>query len=214
MDTNQGYKNRSLASLSGKWDKAVIVTAIYLLITGGLGQVVNLPFSSQASPSPGVAGSGLGVSFLWLVICFPLLWGFAVFFLNLIRDKDINWKTLFDGYKNGEWKRVGVTYLLMYIFLILWTLLLIIPGIIKAFSYAMTPYILKDDPTISGNAAIEKSMRMMEGHKMELFWLFLSFIGWIILSVITFGIGFLLLEPYMDSAFAHFYEDLKKQQGE
>ena len=207
MDTNQGYKNRALASLSGKWDKAIIATIIYLIITVGISQVVSLPFSSS------IAGSG-SASFLWTVLCFPLLWGFAVFFLNIIREKKIDWDSIFDGYKNGEWKRIGGTYLLYYIYVILWMLLLIIPGIIKALSYSMTPFILQDDPTISGNAAIEKSMRMMDGHKMDLFWLFLSFIGWIILSIMTFGIGFILLEPYINTSVAHFYEDLKEQQGE
>lgn len=204
MDTNQGYKNRALASLSGKWDKAVIATIVYLVITVGVSQVVSLPFSSS------IAGSG-SASFIWTILCMPLMWGFCVFFLNLIRGKGIEWDSIFDGYKNGEWKRVGGTYLLLYIYVILWTLLLIIPGIIKALSYSMTPYIMKDDSAISGNAAIEKSMRMMDGHKMDLFWLYLSFIGWIILSIITFGIGFILLEPYMDSSVAHFYEDLKKE---
>lgn len=207
MDTNQGYKNRARASLSGKWDKAIIATVIYLIITVGISQVVSLPFSSS------IAGSG-SASFLWTVLCFPLLWGFAVFFLNIIREKKIDWDSIFDGYKNGEWKRIGGTYLLYYIYVILWMLLLIIPGIIKALSYSMTPFILQDDPTISGNAAIEKSMRMMDGHKMDLFWLFLSFIGWIILSIMTFGIGFILLEPYINTSVAHFYEDLKEQQGE
>lgn len=207
MDTNQGYKNRALASLSGKWDKAIIATIIYLIITIGVSQVITIPFSSS------IAGSG-SASFLWTVLCFPLLWGYTVFFLNIIREKKIDWESIFDGYKNGEWKRIGGTYLLYYIYVILWTLLLIIPGIIKALSYSMTPFILQDDPTISGNAAIEKSMRMMDGHKMDLFWLFLSFIGWIILSIMTFGIGFILLEPYINTSVAHFYEDLKEQQGE
>ena len=207
MDTNQGYKNRALASLSGKWDKAIIATIIYLIITIGVSQVITIPFSSS------IAGSG-SASCLWTVLCFPLLWGYTVCFLNIIREKKIDWDSIFDGYKNGEWKRIGGTYLLYYIYVILWTLLLIIPGIIKALSYSMTPFILQDDPTISGNAAIEKSMRMMDGHKMDLFWLFLSFIGWIILSIMTFGIGFILLEPYINTSVAHFYEDLKKQQGE
>ena len=207
MDTNQGYKNRALASLSGKWDKAIIATIIYLIITIGVSQVITIPFSSS------IAGSG-SASFIWTVLCFPLLWGYTVFFLNIIREKKIDWDSIFDGYKNGEWKRIGGTYLLYYIYVILWTLLLIIPGIIKALSYSMTPFILQDDPSISGNAAIEKSMRMMDGHKMDLFWLFLSFIGWIILSIMTFGIGFILLEPYINTSVAHFYEDLKEQQGE
>lgn len=207
MDTNQGYKNRALASLSGKWDKAIIATIIYLIITIGVSQVITIPFSSS------IAGSG-SASFLWTVLCFPLLWGYTVFFLNIIREKKIDWDSIFDGYKNGEWKRIGGTYLLYYIYVILWTLLLVVPGVIKALSYSMTPFILQDDPTISGNAAIEKSMRMMDGHKMDLFWLFLSFIGWIILSIMTFGIGFILLEPYINTSVAHFYEDLKEQQGE
>jgi len=206
MDTNQGYKNRALASLSGKWDKAIIAAIIFLFITIIVSQVIGLPFSSEAG-----AGSA---SLIWTILCFPLMWGFAVFFLNLIRGKRIEWDNVFDGYKNNEWSRVGITYILMYVYIFLWTLLLIIPGIIKTLSYGMTPYILKDNPELSGNAAIEKSMRMMDGHKMELFWLELSFIGWIILSVLTFGIGFVLLEPYLNTSLAHFYEDLKKQQGE
>ena len=147
MDTNQGYKNRALASLSGKWDKAIIATIIYLIITIGVSQVITIPFSSS------IAGSG-SASFLWTVLCFPLLWGYTVFFLNIIREKKIDWDSIFDGYKNGEWKRIGGTYLLYYIYVILWTLLLIIPGIIKALSYSMTPFILQDDPTISGNALL------------------------------------------------------------
>ena len=206
MDTNQGYKNRALASLGGKWDKAVIATVIYLVITIGVGRVVSLPFSSSPSSSG-------GASFVWTILCLPLMWGFSVFFLNLIRGKEIGWESVFDGYKNGEWKRVGITYLLVYIYVILWTLLLVVPGVIKALSYSMTPFIMKDDPAISGNAAIEKSMRMMDGHKMELFWLYLSFIGWIFLTIFTFGIGLVLLEPYVNSSVAHFYEDLKNQQN-
>ena len=206
MDTNQGYKNRALASLEGKWDKAVIASVIYLVLTVGVSQVVSLPFSSS------VAGSSSS-SIIWTILCMPLMWGFVVFFLNLIRGKEISWESIFDGYKNDEWKRVGGTYLLMYVYVVLWTLLLIIPGIIKGLSYSMTPFIMKDDPAISGNAAIEQSMRMMDGHKMELFWLYLSFIGWIILSIFTFGIGLVLLEPYMNTSVAHFYEDLKSQQN-
>ena len=212
MESNQSYKNRALASLGGKWDKAIIVTIIYLLLTAGVGQIIGLPFTSGTAASNAI-GSG-SASIIWTILCFPLGWGFSVYFLNLIRERDYDWSRVFDGYRNGEWSRVGITYLLVFIYTFLWTLLLIIPGIIKALSYSMTPFIMKDDPAISGNAAIEKSMRMMDGHKMDLFWLYLSFIGWIILSLLTFGIGFILLVPYMNTSVAHFYEDLKEQQGE
>ena len=100
-----------------------------------------------------------------------------------------------------------------YGFTILWSLVLVIPGIIKSYSYAMTSFILKDEPEMKNNAAIEKSMAMMEGNKMKLFMLDLSFIGWAILCIFTLGIGLLFLQPYVAISRAAFYEDLKAQQG-
>ena len=94
-------------------------------------------------------------------------------------------------------------------YLQLWFLLLIVPGIIKSFSYAMTPFILEENPELSANEAIDRSRAMMKGHKFDLFWLFLSFIGWIILAAIPFGLGFLWLTPYMETSVAAFYEDIK-----
>lgn len=94
---------------------------------------------------------------------------------------------------------------------LLWSLLLIIPGIVKACSYAMTPYILYDNPKLQGNAAIELSMRMMRGHKMKLCVLYLSFIGWFLLCILTLGIGFLWLKPYVQASKAAFYEDVKEE---
>ena len=98
-----------------------------------------------------------------------------------------------------------------YGFTILWSLLLVIPGIIKSYSYAMTSFILKDEPEMKNNAAIEKSMAMMEGNKMKLFMLDLSFIGWAILCIFTLGIGLLFLQPYVAISRAAFYEDLKTE---
>ena len=103
--------------------------------------------------------------------------------------------------------------LLQDVYTILWSLLLVIPGIIKSYSYAMTSFILKDEPEMKNNAAIEKSMAMMEGNKMKLFMLDLSFIGWAILCIFTLGIGLLFLQPYVAISRAAFYEDLKAQQG-
>ena len=77
----------------------------------------------------------------------------------------------------------------------------------------MTDYILKDESELCNNAAIERSMAMMEGNKMKLFLLDLSFIGWAILCLFTFGIGFFVLQPYVQVSHAAFYEDLKAQQG-
>ena len=202
MDTSANYKDRALASLNGKWEKGILATLIFSIIA-------YLP----SMPTAFVAQSGFSLSsILSLIIYFillPLIWGFVVYFLFIVREEFLGYERLFEGYK--DWQRIGLTKLLQGIYIGLWSLLLVIPGIIKGYSYAMTDYILRDEPSAIGNDAIEKSMAMMEGHKMELFMLHLSFIGWAILSVITCGIGFLFLGPYVATAQAHFYEDLKAE---
>jgi len=101
-----------------------------------------------------------------------------------------------------------VTYLLMVLYILLWTLLLIIPGIIAALSYSMTFYILVDEPTIKAQEALDRSKKMMDGHKMKLFYLCLRFWGLAILCLFTLGIGFLWLIPYMQVTTACFYDDI------
>lgn len=137
------------------------------------------------------------------------MYGYAIVMLNVFRGDEVNIGGLFDGF--SDFGRIVGTKLLQAIYTFLWTLLLVVPGIVKSYSYAMTDYILKDYPELSNNAAIEKSMAMMDGYKMKLFLLDLSFIGWAILCIFTFGIGLLFLKPYMQVAHAAFYEDLKAQ---
>lgn len=192
LKLNSELRAVSRTTLSGNWMMAALATLVYLLIAGG---VSSIP----------VAGSVLAI-----IITYPLAYGFAILFLDLFREgKPIDIGKLFDGFK--DFGRVWVTLILVAIYTILWTCLLIIPGIVKSYSYALTPFILKDEPELKYNAAIEKSMRMMDGYKMKLFLLDLSFIGWMILSVLTLGIGLLFLRPYMNTARAAFYEDLKAE---
>ena len=138
-----------------------------------------------------------------------MMYGYAIVMLSVMRGGEMNIGGLFDGF--NDFGRIVGTKLLQAIYTFLWMLLLVIPGIIKSYSYAMTDFILKDEPLLANNAAIEKSMAMMDGNKMKLFLLDLSFIGWAILCLFTFGIGFLFLQPYVQSAHAAFYEDLKAQ---
>lgn len=192
LKLNSELRAISRTTLSGNWMMAALATLVYLLIAGG------------GSSIP-VAGSVLAI-----IITYPLAYGFAILFLDLFREgKPIDIGKLFDGFK--DFGRVWGTLILVAIYTILWTCLLIIPGIVKSYSYALTPFILKDEPELKYNAAIEKSMRMMDGYKMKLFLLDLSFIGWMILSVLTLGIGLLFLQPYMNTARAAFYEDLKAE---
>ena len=198
MGTNQYFKNKALASLEGNWGTAAIAALIIALISGGVSSVVTLPFGNDFA-------KGMSVNGIWSLLCLPLQWGFTVFFLNLIRKGDINYERLFDGYKD-----FARTFLLEFLYVIAMMIgfcLFIIPGIIISVGLVMAPYILKDDPEISAMDALKKSWELTNGHKMKLFWLGFSFIGWMILSLLTLGIGFLFLVPYMDTAFAHYYEE-------
>ena len=102
-------------------------------------------------------------------------------------------------------------YLWMELWIFLWSLVFVIPGIVKTYSYAMTPYILTDMPDIPAKEALKLSMRMMRGHKAELFVFHLSFVGWAILSSFTFGLlALLYVGPYMQIATAGFYDEVKQ----
>jgi uncharacterized membrane protein len=144
-----------------------------------------------------------------IFVIVPLAIGFANALLKLLRTGDnALTENMFKIATKNYWHKVWGGFL-MGLFIALWSLLLIIPGIIKCFSYAMTPFILEENPELSANDAIDRSRAMMKGHKFDLFWLMLSFIGWYILCFFTLGIGFLWLAPYQETAIAAFYEDVK-----
>ena len=192
LKENSILRQEARTALSGNWGMAAVVTLIYMVVSG---IVSNIPW----------------INWVVVILIGPVLgWGLYIVFYDLLRERRLVVNTLFDGFK--DYGRIFGTMLLMNVYILLWALLLIVPGIIKSYSYAMTPYILRDNPQLSFNAAIEKSMAMMEGHKMKLFLLELSFIGWAILSCLTLGLGFLLLAPYVQTSIAAFYEDLKAQQ--
>ena len=228
MKTNQDYKNAALAALKGNWAPAVFVTVVFLLITTAIVLPAEIPlFKMQASAAEITAMANSGdidgvmeyysqmsswssMSTLLRVFLFNVLTvGFYVAFLMLLRTGDNRLTAnMFEVSFRNYWHKLW-GMLLMHIFIILWSLLLVIPGIIKMFSYAMTPYILEENPELGANEAIDRSRAMMKGHKFDLFYLYLSFIGWFILCCLTLGIGFLWLTPYMETATAAFYEDVK-----
>lgn len=235
MKTNSCFKNEALEALRGNWGKAVLLALIYFLITSALVgpstyssiQMRNymtdqLGYSASLSQitaftmdpeyqlmAKKVNGVSSGSFLLYVFLLFPLTLGFANAFRKLLTERDNNlvpnaFHLSFSNYLHKVW---GM--LLMSIFLALWSLLFVIPGIIKAYSYAMTPYILQEYPELSANEAIDRSRYMMRGHKFDLFWLQLSFIGWFFLCILTAGIGFLWMEPYYETAKAAFYEEVK-----
>ena len=193
LKENSELRAEARQALQGKWPMAAVAALIYSIIAGGLSAI---PFIG-----------GLCSLFVGL----PVAYGIAIVMFGVYKGKDIDFGVLFEGFQ--DYSRIFVTKLLQGIYTALWSLLLVVPGIIKYYSYAMTDYILKEESEMKNNAAIEKSMAMMENNKMKLFLLDLSFIGWAILCIFTFGIGFLFLQPYVQVSHAAFYEDLKAQQG-
>lgn len=177
-------------SLSGKWGVAIGTIVVYFLIVGAL-QII--PFIGP------IAG---------LIIGGPLALGMSVFYMSISRNEEAELNQLFSGFNNFG-NALGA-YLLMALFTFLWTLLLIIPGIIAAISYAMTFFIMADDPSVGPMDAIDKSKAMMYGYKWKYFFMMLRFFLWSLLCMLTFGIGFLWLIPYMGVSFVKFYEDIKE----
>ena len=137
--------------------------------------------------------------------------GYDRFNLDLVdRQKESEIGTLFGFF--SHWKTAAMARLLRTVYVTLWSLLFIIPGIVASYSYAMTGYILADRPELTAGEAIESSKRMMAGNRGRLFCLHMSFIGWGILSALTLGIGDLWLTPYKQAATAAFYREISDIQ--
>ena len=132
--------------------------------------------------------------------------GYAKFNLNLVDKKETAFETLFTYF--SYWKTTAVMRLLRGLYVFLWSLLFIIPGIVAGFSYAMTDYIMAENPELTASEAIEQSKTMMMGNRWRLFCLQFSFIGWDILATLAFGIGHLWLTPYKQAAYAAFYREV------
>lgn len=201
MKQNSEYCAMARFALRGHWNEAALFTFVYGLIVYAVNAAFTLPFGNNLLPS--TTGSIVGT-----LIVLPIVWGFCVAFIRLMRGQGLQMGWLFEGYSK---KSVFVTMLLKYVYITLWSMLLIIPGVVKSYSYAMTEFILEDNPELTENKAIEESMRIMQGKKLDLFLLDLSFIGWILLSALTFFVGMLWVAPYMNAARAAFYEDLKAE---
>ncbi len=193
--SNKELMKEAWQMLTGKWGNAIILSLIYLMII------------SAFQVKSNVGGLNTRFSILSLLVEGPFSLGMSYFFLSLVRSLPARVDQLFDGFKN-----FGVafySYLLRTIFVLLHLLLFIVPGIMKALSYSQTFYILADNPGIEPMQALKTSAAMMDGHKERLFYLWLRFLGLIILSVFTFGIALIWLIPYMNTCAALFYEDLK-----
>ena len=174
--------------------KILIIFALSLLVALVTGALTALP----------IAGI-----FVAIVIAGPLSLSWASIYLNVIRkNKSPIIEDLFTGFSSRNFLR-GIVGMIYYeIFVLLWSLLFVIPGIIKSISYSQMFYLMIDDPKLEAGDAQKKSMALMRGHKLEYFLLQLSFFPWFLLIIITFGLAAIYVDPYIQASYAAFYDKL------
>ena len=204
MKSNSMIRQETRARLSGNWGKAVI----FAIVSGFLGGAV----SSSGAMDPAYDAWDVAFSALSIFVGLPLSLGISAAYLNFIRGSELKLENMFCAFSSPLYFRSVVLGLLTAVYTFLWALLLIVPGIIKALSYSMAPYILIDNPDMTGEEAICESLRMMDGHKMDLFLIWLGYLGIVILSALLLFIPMLWIYPYYMSVFAKFYDELKAEQ--
>lgn len=204
MKSNPEIRQEVRRLITGKWNAGALVVFIFAIF-----QVVSSLL--QGSPEEGTGMMGIAMIYTLLVL-YPLNISCAKIFLDLAREGETpDVGQLFYAFRKPLYGKAVLLQLLTVIFTLLWTLLLIVPGIIKGLSYSMAPYILLDNPELTPIEAINKSQEMMRGHKMDLFLMQLGFVGWILLSFLTLGIAFFWVGAYYDTVFAKFYMELKEE---
>lgn len=162
-------------------------------------------------------GKAIGAMILYtlvssVVFCAPpMMVGYCKFNNRLIRRQEVGVDAVFDGF--DLFGKAWWLSIITAVFVWLWTLLFVIPGIIKSLAYSLAPYVLSDNPKMTAREALRASIDLTNGNKGKLFYLFLSFIGWIILGSLTLGIAYLWIIPYMNATFAAFYNETLLEQN-
>lgn len=221
--TYSDYRRVARENLNGNWPVSIGVAAIACILGGliagssfipefsfriegqdisSLQDLLNL-FSVKDISAFGL-GSALGLA--QFIIGGVIELGFAVYLLKQHNKANFELRDLF-----SQFDRFGQGFaqkFLRGLYVALWSLLFVIPGLVKSYAYAMTPFIMAENPDMSANDAIAASVQLMDGHKSELFTLDLTFLGWNILALLTCNIGNLALNPYKNAARAAFYKDL------
>lgn len=236
MWNRRDLKEKAKKALKGTYANGVVVSFLMLLASGdwlgkrsGGNANVNMEYTgndfSQVMEGPKSIVETIGVStVIGLVLGFitialsialiKILVGYLIevggrkYFLKASEgDSQVNYVTY--GFKAGHWFNLVKTMFLRSLFTFLWTLLLVIPGMIKHYSYRMVPYLLAENPELDSLDAINMSKEMTAGRKMDMFILDLSFILWFLLGIFTFGIGFIFIMPYYNATYAEVYYTLK-----
>lgn len=219
MWTREELKSRAKLTLGSTYWKSFLVSLV-LVFAGGsdrggvnLGGMGRFTFDDNRIELIGIIlfliliAIALGMAFRWF-LGYPLEVGSRKYFVAQALG-DVNLNYLGAAFRRDGYLNVVMTMFYRGVLLLLWTLLFIIPGIVKGYAYRMVPYILADNPRIGARRAIELSEQMTWGHKQEMFLLDLSFIGWYLLGAMACGIGVMFVRPYEDATNAELYLTLR-----
>lgn len=227
MWSRRELKTKAKEVLKTTYWKSLLVSIIIASIGGSIGggsPIGNIP--NNNSSANGLPNSNevyyilaiVGVIVLIAVIIaiafriflgYPLEVGGRMFFIQGARhDVDLNY--ICYGFKKGLYINIIKTMFFRSLYTFFWTLLFIIPGIVKYYAYSMVPYILSENPTMDSDQAIKLSMDMTRGHKFNMWVLDLSFIGWYLLGAILFIVGMIFVMPYENATKAELYLILRK----
>ena len=204
MKTYSDYRAAARESLSGNWKTSAIV----MLLIMGISILLSTVIALLSLDSEWFSNTLSVIVSILLIL--PLQWAFANALLQLVRgDNNITENTK-QSFKTN-YRTFVLTYLLMIIILLgIGVVTLLIGTFILGYAYRMVPYLIQEYPELTPREALKLSREMMRGHKWNLFVLDLTFMGWVLLTVLTLGIGGLWLTPYMQTTVAHYYEDLKQ----
>ena len=216
MKLARDFRQEALSVLPGRWGLAIGATLLYSILNGGLAGVFSPDFELTADSTISLEAL-LPYTSILMVMCL-----ISLVFSAIGASVQLGYNILLLKYYEPEqkpgigdlfcrfhifWKAFGLR-LVMGLFITLWTFLLIIPGIIASYSYAMAPYLMAENPDMGIMEAIRRSKEIMQGNKWRLFCLHFSFIGWAFLCLFTCGIGYLFLSPYQMLAEAAFYREI------
>jgi uncharacterized membrane protein len=219
MQTRPLIRAQARANFNAQYGPAVGAYAAFFFIIYTLGIISNIisyPAKSMDIFSPSFYSYLMltqAISMLSLILSVlvypPVMVGHNAFSLRIYRGQTATVRGMFENGFSNYGRHIG-GMLWMELFIFLWSLLFIIPGIIKYYAYFMTPYILAECPNVPATEALRLSMRMTQGYKGDIFVMQLSFLGWGILSALTFGIlGLVYVGPYYSASMAGMYDALK-----
>lgn len=204
MVSRSELKRSAKSQLAGNWGLAIVVCLVYSIII----QATTSSTGSSATGNNNTFMITLNV-FGWILYG-PILVGFSKFTLNLSKkDESAKFKDLFSGFK--LFLKSLIITIIVNLCVVIGTILFIIPGVIASLMFSQAYFILVENPEITAIECLSKSVSMMKGNKWKLFILGVSFIGWMIASILTFGIGLLWYTPYYEMTKTNFYLNLNNK---